>query len=342
MGTAQQWLSPHTFHHRQFADAAVLLERKQAQALRLSLCIPTLNEEATIAHVVEELLPLRDRTGLLDEIAVMDSGSGDRTRAIAASAGADVYLASEILPEMGPAVGKGENLWKALFQLKGDILIFIDGDIAAFHPGFVTGLIGPLLSDPAIGYVKGCYARPVKGLCQRVLEEPEEGGRLTEILVRPLLSLWYPNLTGFIQPLAGEYAARRALLEQLFFPVGYGVELAHLLDLATAYDVDIFAQTDLGERCHRHRSNRQLGQSAYGLLQVLFRRLHQQGKVEWNPENIPPLLQFVRNQGHSLAQELPLPELERPPLIQLASYRRRHHGRKTDDVVSNRRVQVED
>ncbi|MGD9947488.1 MAG: glucosyl-3-phosphoglycerate synthase [Desulfobulbus sp.] len=324
MGTAQQWLSTHTFQHRQFADAATLLECKQAQGLQVSLCIPTLNEEMTIAQVVEQLRPLRDHIPLLDEIAVVDSGSEDGTCALAGSAGADVYLADKILPEIEAQVGKGENLWKAVYQLKGDILLFIDADITNIHPGFVTGLLGPLLIDPTIGYVKGFYARPIEDPIQGPPDSTDGGGRLTEILVRPLLSLWYPYLSRLIQPLSGEYAARRSLLEQLAFPVGYGVELAHLLDLVTVHGPNVFAQTDLGERCHRHRSNRQLGQSAYGLLQVLCRRLQQQGKMQWDPEAIPPLLQFIHDQEEYRVEELILPELERPPLIQLVEYRRRY------------------
>lgn len=342
MGTTEQWLSSHTFHHRQFADTAALLERKQAQGVRLSLCIPTLNEGRTIARVVEELRPLRDKVPLLDEIAVIDSGSNDQTVPLAAAAGADVYHAAEILPEFGQQVGKGENLWKALFQLKGDILIFIDGDVTNIHRGFVTGLIGPLLLEAGIGYVKGFYERPVDQPLQGGPSTADGGGRLTEILVRPLLSLWYPDLTGLIQPLAGEYAARRSFLEQLPFPVGYGVELAHLIDLATAYGLDVFAQTDCGERCHRHRSNRQLGQSAYGLLQVLCRRLQQQGKMEWNPETVPALRQFVPGNGVRLFEEIPLLEQERPPLGQLAAYRRRHYGPSAHSMARNPKALVED
>lgn len=343
MGSAQQRFSPQTFHYRQFADTAALLECKQARELRLSLCIPTLNEASTIAPVVEALRPLRDQIPLLDEIAVVDSGSGDQTRALALSAGADVYVAGEILPGTEPQqAGKGENLWKALYQLKGDILVFIDGDITNIHPGFVTGLLGPLLHDPAIGYVKGFYARPCEDPSPGHADCADGGGRLTEILARPLLSLWYPHLSGLIQPLAGEFAARRSLLEQLPFPIGYGVELAHLLDISAMYGTGIFAQTDLGARCHRHRSNRQLGRSAYGLLQVVCRRLQQQGKMEWTPEDVPPLHQFIRDRETYLAEELWLPERERPPLVQLASYCRRHHGPAVHASAKNPRAVPED
>ena len=332
MGTTEQRFAPRTFDHKQFADPARLLEVKQTQDLRISLCIPTLNEEATIARVVERLRPLRDHVPLLDEIAVVDSGSVDTTRQRAASAGADVFLASDILPELEPQRGKGENLWKALFQLSGDILLFIDGDITDIHPGFVTGLLGPLLLDSSIGYVKGFYTRPCHDPGQGSPDPSDGGGRLTEILARPLLSLWFPHLTGLIQPLSGEYAARRTLLEQLAFPVGYGVELAHLLDLATTHGPGIFAQTDLGQRCHRHRSNRLQGQAAYGLLQVFARRLQQQGNLTWNPEQVAPLQQFVHRQGVYVSEKQVLPELERPPIVQRADYCRRHSRQGAEPV----------
>jgi len=333
MGTTEQWFASHTFHHHQFDDPVALFRRKQERELRISLCIPTLNEAETIAGVVEALRPLRDQIPLLDEIAVIDSGSDDQTCRIATSAGADVYLATEILPELEPMVGKGENLWKALYQLRGDILLFIDGDILNLHAGFVTGLVGPLLHDPGIGYVKGFYARPGHDFLQGGLDAADSGGRLTEILVRPLLSLFFPSLARFIQPLAGEYAARRSLLERLAFPAGYGVELAHLLDVSAACGLDVFAQTDLGERRHRYRCNRQQGQSAFGVLQVFFRRLQQQGKMVWDPEHIPALIQFVHTHEGYRAEEFRLPELERPPLIHFRQYRLRHQRRKSSSAL---------
>ena len=344
MGTTEQWFVSHTFHHHQFDDPAALLRSKQEQDLRLSLCIPTLNEAATIAGVVEAIRPLRDQIPLLDEIAVIDSGSNDQTCRIAASAGADVYVATEILPELEPMVGKGENLWKALYQLRGDIIIFIDGDILNLHTGFVTGLVGPLLLDAELGYVKGFYARPGHGVPQGAGDASDSGGRMTEILVRPLLSLFFPSLARFIQPLAGEYAARRSLLERIAFPVGYGVELAHLLDLSAACGLDVFAQTDLGERRHRYRCNRQQGQSAFGVLQVFFRRLYQQGRMvgDPGPEHMPALIQFVRSHEGFRAEEFRLPEPERPPLTDLKQYRLRHRGCTSSLAAMSQHAQEED
>ena len=316
MDRVESWLSTRTFHHRQFADTAALIRQKQAQGLRLSLVIPTLNEAQTIGIVLERLLPLRDRLPLLDEIAVVDSGSTDSTVERAFEAGAEVYRAADILPDMGAARGKGENLWKALHRLSGDILIVLDADIANMHPRFVTGLVGPLLEQPEIGYVKACYERPA--CC------PDSGafggGRVTEILVRPLLSLHFPELTGFIQPLAGEFAARRSLLETIPFPVGYGVEAAHLVDLHAHHGLSIFAQTDLGRRRHRHRGNDELGRMACAILLVLERRLHLWG-CRPEPETGCMIRQFVRDNGAFAAMTFAVEERERPPMLTVAAYR---------------------
>ncbi len=179
------------YHHGEFADLGELVRLKQAQGLTISLCVPVLNEEDTIGDVVRCLKgALLDEISLLDEVAVMDSGSTDRTREVAAAAGAEVYLASEILPECGPARGKGENIWKATAQLKGDIICFVDGDVRNMHPRFVYGPLGVLLKQPGIAYAKGFYDRPHAAVELGV--RPAGGGRVTEALVRPLFSLFYP------------------------------------------------------------------------------------------------------------------------------------------------------
>lgn len=284
---------PATFHHRNFSDLAGLVAAKEATGLRVSLCIPTLNEEGTIARVVSVLRSaLVEAVPLLDELVVIDSGSTDRTRILAADAGAEVILASEILPFQGQRSGKGENLWKAVYQLKGDILCFVDGDIGNIHPRFVYGTVGPLLMHPEIGYVKGFYERP---LLATEGVDPRGGGRVTEILVRPLLQRFSPELAGLHQPLAGEYAARREILEAIPFPTGYGVETAHLLDVHRLFGSGAIAQTDLDERIHRNRSLAQLGRMSGEILDAFFARL-------------------------------PVPAAapgERPPMISLPDYRER-------------------
>ncbi len=258
---------------------------KEAAGLRVSLCIPTLNEEGTIARVVSVLrAELLDRHRLLDELVVIDSGSTDRTRSLAAEAGAEVIQASDILPFQGQRTGKGENLWKAVHHLRGDILCFVDGDIGNIHPRFVYGTVGPLLRHPEIGYVKGFYERP---LLAAEGVDPRGGGRVTEILVRPLFQRFCPELTGLHQPLAGEYAARREILEQLPFPTGYGVETAHLLDVHRLFGIGAIAQTDLDERIHRNRSLAQLGRMSGEILEAFFARIPEPVAV---PAERPPMI----------------------------------------------------
>ncbi len=264
-----------SFHHRDFADPARLIAARDRHGSRVSLCIPTLNEEGTIARIVEEVRhELVERHPLLEEVVVIDSGSTDRTTLLAADAGARVFAAADILPFQGHRVGKGENLWKAVFQCRGDILAFVDGDIRNFHPRFVTGTIGPLLEHPGIGYVKGYYERP---LLAAEGVDPRGGGRVTEILVRPLLARFFPELVSLHQPLAGEYAARRSILEALPFPAGYGVETAHLVDVLRQFGVGSIAQTDLDERVHRNRSLADLGRMSSQILEAVFARIGDAG-----------------------------------------------------------------
>ncbi len=321
MDTTGPWLETNTFHHAQFADVEDLVRRKNEGQMTISLCIPTLNEARTIAFVVAQLrLQLQERFPLLDEIAVIDSGSVDQTPELAAAAGADVYLAADILPGMGHYCGKGENMWKAVYQLRGDIIVFLDGDVSNMHPGFVTGLIGPLLHRPEIGYVKSFYDRPSY---HDGADSLTGGGRVTEILIRPLFSLYFPELTALVQPLSGEYAVRREILEQLAFPVGYGVETAHLIDVYSAYGLAAFAQTDLEQRCHRSRTNQELGRMAFALLQVLNRRLQQRGILRNATACSGGLRQF-RVQGQEYQQELhQIVEHERPPMREVAAYRQK-------------------
>ena len=341
MDTVNRWLATRTFHHGHFAKVEELMRQKEALGWSLSLCIPTLNEAATIGPLVSRLCStLRDQVPLLDEIAVIDSGSTDQTLELAAAAGASVYRAADILPEMGRQCGKGENLWKALYQLKGDVLIFLDADITNIHPGFVTGLVGPLLQHPEIGYVKSFYERPV---CRHGEECLLGGGRVTEILIRPLFSLYFPELTGFIQPLAGEYAARRSVLEGVAFPVGYGVETAHLIDLHARRGLGIFAQTDMGQRCHRSRSNPELGRMAFAIHQVVARRLGVCGLRHDTAEGGGLLRQFARPNGRYRQETRTILEPERPPMREVAAYQRQrgrvlsNHGQrsKTTDTAAD-------
>ncbi|MFC7336607.1 glucosyl-3-phosphoglycerate synthase [Haloferula chungangensis] len=260
-----------SFHHHDFSGLDALVSEKETAGLTVSLCIPTLNEEGTIARIVENIRhSLVDTHHLLDELVVIDSGSTDRTRALAAEAGAEVIEAADILPFQGKRMGKGENLWKAVHHCRGDIICFVDGDIGNIHPRFVYGTVGPLVRHAELGYVKGFYERP---LLATEGVDPRGGGRVTEILVRPLFARFCPDLTALHQPLAGEYAARRSVLEAIPFPTGYGVETAHLIDVWRLHGIEAIAQTDLDERIHRNRSLADLGRMSGEILDAFFSRL---------------------------------------------------------------------
>lgn len=296
------------FHYRDFSDVEALLTVKKNH--RISVCIPTLNEADTIGQIVTTLhTELVTRCPLVDEILVIDSGSEDATRETAAAAGASVHLASAILPELPSYRGKGENLWKALHAATGDIICYIDGDISNFHSGFVTGLVGPLLQNREIDYVKAFYERP---LAYGDESHSTGGGRVSEILVRPLISLFYPTLCGIIQPLAGEYAARRETLESLAFPTGYGVEIAHLIDLARDGKLSRVAQTDLVKRVHRNRGDDALGSMAFAILRVVLQRLQRDEKISL-ASPLPDLYQSWTSEENELRPfSKTIPEPERP------------------------------
>ncbi len=316
-----EWLKSNTFHHSDFGDLRQLVAEKERQGLSISLCIPTLNEERTIGkEVVIFKGELMRRYPLLDEIAVIDSGSTDRTREVAGAFGADVYLSSQILPGYGEKQGKGENLWKAIYQLKGDIVVYIDADIKNIHPRFVYGLVAPLIHRSTIQYVKAFYDRPLAS-SQGV--RPSGGGRVTEILIRPLFSLFFPELTAIIQPLSGEYAVRRNVLEKIPFPIGYGVETSHLIDVYHSWGLAAFAQTDLDRRVHRNQSTRDLGKMAFGILQTFLRRMKSLGVMGELPGLGASLRQFQVADDEFQEVVLDIVEEERPPMIEIAEYRAR-------------------
>ncbi len=302
-----------SYHHREFADVGRLVGEKGAQ--RISVCIPTYQEEATIGAIVGTIRrELVEKHPLVDEILVVDSGSTDETMELARAGGAKAFLSSEIRPDLGSHAGKGENLWKALHVAEGDLIVYVDGDIRNFGPHFVTGLVGPLLCDPGLDYVKAYYHRP---LIDSVGNRSADGGRVSEILVRPMISLFFPELTDVVQPLAGEYAARRTLLESLPFPVGYGVEIAHLIDLASRGLLPRTAQTDLDERVHRNQDNAALGKTSFAILHVMLRRLEEQRKISLHAP-LPEILRQWCTKGEEIClREESIAEIERPPLHEL-------------------------
>ncbi|AEF83869.1 glycosyltransferase, family 2 [Treponema primitia ZAS-2] len=312
-----------TWHHSRFSDIGRLVSLKEQKGLKISLAFPTLNEEATIG---KEILVMRtelmDRYPLLDEIAVIDSSSTDNTRKVAERFGAKVFESKGILPNYGTFRGKGENLWKSLYVLEGDIIVWVDADISNIAPKFVYGLIGPLLEDDETGYVKAFYERPIRssgGISST------GGGRVTEILVRPLFSLFYPELARLIQPLSGEYSGRRSLLEQLSFSVGYGVELGHLIDILEIAGINALAQVDLDLRIHRNQTTAALGKMAYGIINTFLARTKKYGAAEimqkLGDRHIALEMDDAGGPSGHRVLKSEIPSVERPPIIEIPEYR---------------------
>ena len=252
-----------------------LLEAKVTAGLSVSLVVPARNEAATVGDVVGRVRSaLMETTALLDEIVVIDSDSTDDTFAVAAGAGAVVHRSSEIRPDLGSVPGKGEAMWKSLFVTRGDLLVFMDADLLDWDTHFVPGLVGPLLTRREIALVKGFYERPlVNGdTASDSSGSAFEGGRVTELVARPLLNLLFPELAGLVQPLAGEWAVRRSLFASLAVPTGYAVETTALIDTLRTLGVDAIAQVDLGRRAHRHQALRDLGAMATQIVAAVVER----------------------------------------------------------------------
>ena len=282
-----------TFHHSQFPAERLRDEREES----ISVCVPAREEAATIAGVVVPLLALRD-AGVIDQVVVVDADSRDGTAAIAAAAGAEVHLESELAPEFGPVAGKGDAMWRALGVLTGDLVCFVDADTEAFSERFACGVLGPLVCEPGVQFVKGFFRRPFR---LDSVTAPSGGGRVTELTARPLLQAFYPQLASMRQPLAGEIAARRRLLERMAWCTGYAVETGLLLDVYADAGLDALAQVDLDVRQNRHQPLEELSSMAAEVLAAVTSRLRREGRL--------------------LDDGAPVP-LERPPLASPCGLRR--------------------
>ncbi|MFJ8732259.1 glucosyl-3-phosphoglycerate synthase [Streptomyces bauhiniae] len=288
-----------------------VLAAKQRSGQRVSVVLPALNEEATVGEIVSVIRhDLVFQAPLVDEIVVVDSGSTDRTAEVAAAAGARVVHRDAILPRLPAVPGKGEVLWRSLLATSGDIVAFVDADLKEFSSDFVLGIVGPLLTDPGIDLVKAMYDRPLGGAAG-------QGGRVTELMARPLLNMHWPQLAGFVQPLGGEYAARRSLLERLPFPVGYGVELGMLVDSLHLVGLDALAQVDVGVRKHRHQDGQALGRMAAAIYRTAQLRLARGHLVR------PALTQFERGVDGFEPRTYSVDTEERPPMAEIAEYAER-------------------
>lgn len=316
------WLETNTFHHSEFSDLEQLVAAKKNRGLSISLCFPTLNEEKTIAkEIVIMKSELMIRFPLLDEIIVIDSGSTDRTREIARSYGVSVYEADHILPELGTYRGKGENLWKALYVTCGDIIVYIDADIKNIHHRFAYGLLGPLLCTDHIRFSKAFYDRPFAVGTRKM--RPTGGGRVTELVVRPLFSLFMPELTQLLQPLSGEYAGYRKLFANIPFPIGYGVETGMILEIYKKWGLGVMAQVDLDRRIHKHQDTKALGLMAFTIMKTLLRRLQTYGQIQFGQPILNEMIQYSVRDSQFHADIKQFHDTERPPMESIEPYRKR-------------------
>ena len=288
--TAERWAKARTFHHSRYDARQIAAEREQT----VSLCLPARECAGTVAQIVERLLELRE-LGVIDEVVVVDAASQDGTAQLASAAGASVWQESDLLCEYGPVLGKGDAMWRALSVLRGELVCFLDADTEGFSAHFATGLIGVLCCEHGASFVKGFYRRP---LAQGALNEAQGGGRVNHLMARPALALFYPELAAIRQPLAGEVAARRELLEELPFVTGYGVEIAMLIDVWRRVGLDAIAQVDLEEHHNRHQPLSALSPMAATVLATIARRLTEEGRLHGVEHGVAPL--------------------ERPPLASLA------------------------
>ncbi|MFJ8155310.1 glucosyl-3-phosphoglycerate synthase [Streptomyces sp. NPDC094468] len=288
-----------------------ILAAKQRTGQTVSVVLPALNEEETVGDIVAIIRhDLMRQAPLVDEVVVVDSGSTDRTAAVAAAAGARVVHRDTILPRIPAVPGKGEVLWRSLLVTTGDIVCFVDADLREFSSDFVTGIVGPLLTDPDVDLVKAMYDRPLAG-------SAGQGGRVTELMARPLLNMHWPQLAGFVQPLGGEYAGRRSLLEQLPFPVGYGVELGMLVDALHLVGLDALAQVDVGVRKHRHQDGQALGRMSAAIYRTAQLRLARGHLIR------PALTQFERGEDGFEPRTYSVDTEERPPMAEITEYAER-------------------
>ncbi len=267
----ERWLAERSFHHSEFPPERLAAERRET----ISVCLPARETAHTIVPAVETLLALRER-GVIDQLVVVDAGSVDGTALLAQRAGAEVHQESELLPELGPVLGKGDAMWRALSVLTGEVVCYLDADTVGLPAHFACGTLGPLLCVEGVEFVKGCFRRPLR---VGDFELADGGGRVTELTARPLLNLFYPELTVFRQPLAGELAARRELLERLPWATGYAVEIAMLIDVHEQIGLEAMAQVDLDQRRNSHQTLDRLGAMAHAVLLAVAMRLERDGRL---------------------------------------------------------------
>jgi glucosyl-3-phosphoglycerate synthase len=322
---ARAWFEHRTTAATSLAeiDVDALLLAKRRGGHRISVVLPARDEEATVGVLVRDLVDRwMDGVPLVDELVVIDSNSSDRTAEVALAAGADVVAAADVLPSYGDRPGKGEALWKSLAATTGDLVVFMDSDLLGDVSHYVPGLLTPLLTDPRVDYVKGCYTRPLSIDGEH---RPAGGGRVTELTARPLLNALWPELAGFVQPLGGEYAGRRSALEQVPFVSSYGVEVGLLIDLLQVCGLQGLAQVDLGTRTHSHQTDEALGRMAGQIVNTLLSRA-ERGRHGRRLQPGGLLTQFTHDGARFVPTSTAVAVDQRPPMATVAEYASQRAG----------------
>ena len=318
--TVWEWFEQRSYHYRDFESLAQTSDGAAGRP-STTLIFPARNVAGTIGTILTVVDGLRARTGLPDQVIVIDADSPDGTADVARAHGAEVYSENELMRAYGPAQGKGDAMWRALSVARGDIVMFADADTADFEEHFVYGTLGPLLADPQLQFVKAAFRRPFKQGEEKIADG---GGRVTELMAKPLINLFYPELAGFVQPLAGEFAARREVLSSVPFFTGYGVEIGMLIDVFEHVGLATMAQVDLGTRQNRHQSLANLSRMSSVVLRTVAAREGLAQRARDLGDSVPGLWDQPDTYLHAVATEegLHLDEhlnelVERPPLASL-------------------------
>lgn len=326
---AVEWFKHRSFDYRQFSDLEALGRRKRELGLTVSAVLPCRNVADTVGGILDAIHGVNERSGgnaLVDQILAVDADSADGTAEVAAARGAEVYSENELMSNHGGAHGKGDAMWRSLSVARGDLVMYIDADTRDFKPQLVYGILGPILEMPKVRFVKAAYRRPFKS---HETVEQDGGGRVTELTTKPLFNLFYPELAGFVQPLAGEFVADRELFSSIPFLTGYAVETGIMIDVLRSVGLDAMAQVDLGTRQNRHQPLRDLSRMSYSVLRAVARRLRQEGRLnQARDPSLPDSLFQFSDYLHAVAtpEGLQLQEyveelVERPPIQEVLRVR---------------------
>ena len=316
---AVEWFGHRSYDYRQFSDLEEMARRKRELGLTVSAILPCRNVADTVGGIIDEIHAINERAPLVDQILAVDADSADGTAEMAVSKGAEVYSENELLSHYGDAHGKGDAMWRSLSVARGDLIMFIDADTKDFKPQLFFGVLGPILYVPEVRFVKAAYRRPFKS---HETVEVDGGGRVTELTAKPLFNLFYPELSGFVQPLAGEFVADKELFCSIPFLTGYAVETGIMIDVFKRVGLGAMAQVDLGTRQNRHQPLRDLSRMSYSVVRAVARRLRQEGRLDQARDpNLPEQLFQFSDYQHAVAtpEGLKLQQyveelVERPPI----------------------------